>query len=247
MVITSFDNNTIKRIARLADKRYRDACGEYVIEGLRAVKDSLPYLDSPRIVCSESAFAAHSSDFEGADFIVCSDAVFARLAQTENSQGVIAVAGKRTPERRYVSDKAIFLDRVRDPGNLGTIIRSALATGFTDIYLSDCVDAYNPKVVRSAVSAVARVNLFSAANADISVLKSNGYAFVCADMCGENVFDAKMPSRVCLCVGNEANGLSDEVRSAADLTVSLPMESGESLNAGVCASVMMYVIRYGKN
>lgn len=247
MVITSFDNNTIKKIARLADKRYRDEDGAYVIEGLRAVRDSLPYLDSPRLVFAESAYARLSDEFRAEDAIVCSDAVFARLSQTENSQGIIAVAKKRVPRRLYASDRALFLDRIRDPGNLGTIIRSALATGFTDIYLSDCVDAYNPKVVRSAVSAISKLNLFEANTADVAELKKHGYAFLCADMDGENLFDARIPKRVCLCVGNEANGISSEVLGQADAVVSLPMENGESLNAGVCASIMTYIIRYGKN
>ncbi len=247
MVITSFDNNTIKRIARLADKKYRDETGEYVIEGYRAVKDSLPYLDSAKLVFSETAYGLYADEFADVDAIVCSDAVFGKLSQTENSQGVVAVVKKRVPERRYESERALFLDRVRDPGNLGTIIRSALATGFTDVYLSGCVDAYNPKVVRSAVSAVSRVNLFVASISDIAELKRRGYAFVCADMGGESIFDVALPEKMCLCVGNEANGLSDDVLSSADITVSLPMENGESLNAGVCASVMTYVIRYGKN
>lgn len=247
MVITSFDNNTIKKISRLRDKRYRDEEEAYIIEGLRAVRDSLPYLVLPKLVFSESAYARLSGEFSAEDAIVCSDAVFARLSQTENSQGVIAVAKKRVPEKLYGSDRALFLDRIRDPGNLGTIIRSALATGFTDIYLYDCVDAYNPKVVRSAVSAISRLNLFEADETDVAELKKRGYAFVCADMGGENFFETRFPEKICLCIGNEANGISDAVLTQADSVVSLPMENGESLNAGVCASIMTYVLRYGKN
>lgn len=246
MLITSLDNNTIKKIASLADKKKRDETGLYVVDGYRAVKDSLPYLDSPTLVFSEKGYATYGDELKTEnDFLICSDKVFAKVSQTENAQGVIAVAKKKFSAKIFESPTALFLDRIRDPGNLGTIIRSALATGFTELYLYDCVDAYNPKVVRSAVSAVSRVNLIEADYSVIDELKERGYAFICADMGGVNVFEATLPDKLCLCIGNEANGLSDDARSKADVAISLPMESGESLNAGVCASIMMYVTKYG--
>ena len=139
------------------------------------------------------------------------------------------------------------MDRVRDPGNMGTIIRTALAVGFKDIYCRDCVDFYNPKVVRSAMSAVSRVNAFEVDEQILSRLKSYGYTVLCADMDGDSIFEYNIKSdKVCLVLGNEANGVDDEVLALSDTVVSLPMQEAESLNVGVCASVMMYQLRYAK-
>ena len=147
----------------------------------------------------------------------------------------------------FACDRALFLDRVRDPGNMGTIIRTALAVGFNDIYCRDCVDVYNPKVVRSAMSAVSRVNTYEVDEQFLSSLKENGYTVLCADMQGESIFEYNITSeKLCLVLGNEANGVDDSVLLQSDTVISLPMQEAESLNVGVCASVMMYQLRYAK-
>lgn len=247
MIITSLDNATVKSVAKLRNKKYRDEQGKYLIEGLRSVKDSFPYLSEPLLVFSESGFAQYGDGFENCEKIVCTDTVFNKIADTENSQGIICVAKKQSVMPNFACDRALFLDRVRDPGNMGTIIRTALAVGFNDIYCRDCVDVYNPKVVRSAMSAVSRVNTYEVDEQFLSSLKENGYTVLCADMQGESIFEYNITSeKVCLVLGNEANGVDDSVLLQSDTVISLPMQEAESLNVGVCASVMMYQLRYAK-
>lgn len=246
MVITSVDNQKIKTIRALKEKKYRDELGKYHIEGYRVVKDSLDYLSEPELIFSESSFNKYADEFPRRSYIVVADGVFAKLCDTENNQGVICVANikKATPD--YNAEYALFLDRIRDPGNMGTIIRTALATGFIDVYCYDCVDCYNPKVVRSAMSAISRVNIFKSDESTLTQLKENGYTIISADMGGANAFKyEKKLKKACLCIGNEANGLSDNVITASDEVLCLPMLSGESLNAGVSASVLMYLLAFG--
>ena len=246
MVITSIDNPKLKSIRALKEKKYRDEYGKYCIEGYRIIKDSLPYLTGAELVVSESLYEKYRNEFSGNDFIIVSDNVFVKLCDTENTQGIICIADKKTSIPDFKSRFALFLDRIRDPGNMGTIIRTALATGFTDIYCYDCVDFYNPKVVRSAMSALSRVNVFKSEAKILEELKNNGYTVFAADMNGDNVFErVKSFDKACLCVGNEANGLSDNTITMSDDVLCLPMLSGESLNAGVSASVLMYQLAFG--
>lgn len=246
MVITSIDNPKLKSIRALKEKKYRDEYGKYVIEGYRIVKDSLPYLTGAELVVSKSAYEKYSNEFPDYDFVVVNDNLFVKLCDTENTQGIICVVDKKSVVPDYKNRFALFLDRIRDPGNMGTIIRTALATGFTNVYCYDCVDFYNPKVVRSAMSALSRVNVFKSEENVLETLKDNGYTVFAADMGGESVFGhEKTYQKACLCIGNEANGLSDGVIAMSDEVLCLPMLSGESLNAGVSASILMYQLAFG--
>ena len=247
MIITSQDNSSVKTFAGLKDKKLRSELGRYLIEGYRAVKDSLPYLSDPVIMFSQSAYGKYASEFDGVRFCVCDDKIFSRLADTENSQGVICSADIPRKKPEFVSKYALLLDRIRDPGNMGTIIRTALAAGFTDIYCLNCVDAYNPKVVRSAMSAISRVNIFYIDTLGAEKIKSAGYSMLAADMSGENVFSSTVSAqKLCLAIGNEANGLSEDIITMSDKVLCLPMCAGESLNAGVSAAVLMYELAFGR-
>ena len=136
--------------------------------------------------------------------------------------------------------RCLLLDGVRDPGNLGTIIRTAAAAGYKRIYLKDCADPFNPKTVRASMSGVFGVTLCSVGE-DFS--RYLGVPVYAADMGGENVFHTEKKD-VCIALGGEANGLSPEVRAAAEKIVSVPMEAGsESLNVAVAAGILMYALK----
>ena len=137
----------------------------------------------------------------------------------------------------------IFLDGVADPGNVGTILRTANAAGYTQVYLStDCADPYAPKSVRASMSGLFFTKLCRGVREDIlSVLK--GTPVIVADMNGENVFAFQSPTSFTLVIGNEANGISKETRERATHTVKIPMrETQESLNAAISAGIIMYVL-----
>lgn len=246
MVIRSKDNSFLKTVAKLKDKKFRDSSGKYVIEGYRAVKDSLPFLSGAQLLLSESACEKFSSEFSDTGFYVCTDELFKQICDTENTQGVLCVSDKKIDSPEYKTQYVLLLDRIRDPGNMGTIIRTALATGFKDIFCVDCVDPYNPKVVRSAMSAVSKVNLFKVDYNCVKKLRQNGYKVFAADMGGVNVFVTDLRfDKCCLVIGNEANGISEAIITASDEVLCLPMFEGESLNAGVSAAVLMYQLSFG--
>lgn len=242
-VIKSSENRTVKHIAKLKDKKYRDEYNEFFAEGYKNVLDTCsarPELIK-NIVFSESAYSEFGEKF--VDFSVCviADTVFDKITDTKSGQGVLAVVEKpKSVEPK--SNCCILLDRVRDPGNVGTILRTAVACGY-DVIVNNCADVYSPKVIRSAMSAVIKCNI----GTDIppSEIKKAGYSLIVADMHGENVFNAEREGKYCIVVGNEAEGVSNDIKVQADKLLALPQSNMESLNAAVAAAVMMFVLKFG--
>lgn len=240
MVITSTDNAKVQEVAKLADKKYRKFYQSYVIEGERLVRDAIFHgAQVQNIFVSESVVG--ELDFPNA--IVVSDRVFAKMSGTVNSQGVLAVA--KIPQAELVEPQGncLILDNLQDPGNIGTLIRTAVACGFTDIYAVNCADLYSPKVVRSAMSAHFCLNLHQTDDiAKVFDVASKNVILAC-DMGGRNIFDCKFDGNVALVLGNEGNGLSAYSRANANDTICLPMANNfESLNVAVAGSVIMYQI-----
>ena len=238
--ITSKENSSIKRAVKLLNKKHRDNLGLFLVEGLRAVQD---IISSRKDLVEEVFVTQEKRGFPFATAVVC-DKVFKLLCETENAQGVVAVIKK--PVMAAKNCRSLFLDRVRDPGNLGTLIRTAAAVGFEDVYLFDSADAYSGKVVRSTMAAMIKVNLLNADTNTLFSLKNNGYTVVCADISGKNAYSYKQDSeKICLVIGNEANGISSGIKEICDVCLSLPMINGvESLNAAVSGSILMYNLKY---
>ena len=125
---------------------------------------------------------------------------------------------------------------------MGAIIRTAAAAGYDGVLLADCADAYNPKAVRASMGGIFKVKLFVGGRAELLAL--NDKPIIVADMDGENAFIPKERGELCLVIGNEGRGVSEEIRRLANETVSIPMENGmESLNAAVSAGVLMYALK----
>ncbi len=241
-IITSTENQTFKRLGRLKQKKYRDRDGEYFIEGVSNVLDTARACpDSVRlVVLSERALSRCGGEFSGFETAVFSDRLFDKVTETENASGVLSV-NSMPKSKLPSSDACILLDRVRDPGNVGTILRTAVAAGY-DVVLNNCADVFSPKVVRSAMSAIIKCNMaFDIAPTEIKKL---GYTLIACDMGGDNVFSSNKPrGKYCIAVGNEAEGISDAVKLAADKTLAVPQRNIESLNVAVAAGVMMYVLQ----
>lgn len=242
-IITSPSNQTVKRIIKLKNKKYRDEAGEFIVEGKRNVLDTATAAPSSvkLIVFSESGYGAHGGDFSAFPCVVLSDTVFEKAADTETAQGVLSV--NSVPSFSFPYENAfVLLDRVRDPGNVGTILRTCCACGY-DVVLNNCCDILSPKVVRSSMSAILKCNI--GIDIDCQTLKANGYELIAADMGGDSVFGASRPSgKYCIVIGNEGDGISEQVKSCCDRVLSIPMQNIESLNASVAAAVMMYALRY---
>ena len=241
-IITSPDNKTVKRIVKLKQKKYRTEYDEFFVEGYKNVADTC--VAAPKlvkcVVLSESAYVKSGSDFADYETVVLADNLFDKISETQNSQGVLSV--NAIPKSVFPCSKAcILLDRVRDPGNVGTILRTAVACGY-DVVANNCADIYSPKVVRSAMSAIVKCNI----GLDIapSELKAHGYEVIAADMSGENVFTAKHSEKYCVVIGNEAEGVSEDIIKSSDRLLAVPQENIESLNAAVAAAVMMFALKY---
>lgn len=236
MTIVSEDNKLFKRALKLKERKFRDLQGEYLVEGLRGVVDtSKQFL---REVFVTEGFS--DSRLEGLNVTVLSPKLMNKLSETSNCGGVVAIAQKK-PECDFELDKILYLDRIRDPGNMGTIIRTAVAAGY-EIVCDDCVDVYNPKVVRSCVSALSKARLHVGNFIDILIKKD--YNIIGADANGECAFGLSKPQRICLVIGNEANGIRNEILDKCNFVCSIPMENMESLNASVSAAVLMYYYKF---
>ena len=240
MIITSCDNAKVAEVTKLYDKKYRRSYGKYVIEGERLVNDAVKYgAEITSVFVRESA--ADSFDYDNQ--IAVSDKVFAKMCDTVSSQGVLAVALKPSKRRIERQGSCLILDGLQDPGNVGTLLRTAAACGFTDVYAVNCVDVYSPKVLRSAMSAHFCLNLHESVSLAEVFESLDGTEIIACDMSGENAFVHKYGEKVALVLGNEGNGLSEYSKTNANSVVSLPMANDfESLNVAVAGSVIMYQV-----
>lgn len=241
MYITSLQNQTVKSIISLKDKKARAEQSAYLVEGVKMVQEAVNKDMPIKLVIGLSEVVDGIKNYSG-EKIYTDQKVLDKISDCEASQGVLAVLEMPKSNFCLPNENCVYLDRVRDPGNLGTIIRTSVACGIKKIYLNDCVDPYSPKVVRSTMSGIYSVELIKVDSEQTQKL-ANNINFISADMCGENVFNFKPNGNFCLCMGNEANGLSDEVRSLTKNFVSIPMENGvESLNVGVAYGIIVYVL-----
>ena len=176
-----------------------------------------------------------------------SDDVFRFLSDEKTPQGILCRV--RIPDTGLLAPKGrcLFLDGVSDPGNVGTILRTANAAGYDRVYLtSECADPFSPKSVRASMSGVFFTEICRGERTEILSLL-DGFPIVIADMGGVDVFSFDPPKEFALVIGNEANGVSDEAKNAAAHTVKIPMRNTqESLNAAVSAGIIMYVLQQGQ-
>lgn len=246
MVITSESNKTVKWLESLQTKKYRQEHSAFLAEGERLVKDGLNYLAPKLIIFSESYYQNHDCTFCKEPFVV-SDQIFRKMAETVNPQGIMAVFPIRW-EKFSIPDKQegiLLLNKIMDPGNMGTMIRTAEAAGFSHIVLDKgCVDIYNPKVVRSTMSSLFRVHIYQQENlcGVIDALRPKYQIYAAAyDESAVSVFQMQFDKKSAIIIGNEANGIEQAVLEKADQVVYIPMRGSiESLNASVSAAVLMY-------
>lgn len=243
-MITSKNNALIKELAALKEKKYRDERGEYLVEGFKMVKEAFDL--KKEVVClvgTEKGLSELGISFENT--VTVTDDVLARVSDCKTPQGVVCVLKQERYSNEKPGETSILLDRVSDPGNMGTIIRTAAATGVKDIYLIECCDPFSPKVVRASMSGIYSVKIHFIGYKDICETFSN-VTLIVGDMGGENLFDYTPKGEFCIAAGNEANGVSEELKKAADKILSIPMTKNiESLNVGVALSVMTYQLKFG--
>ncbi|MCL2370956.1 MAG: RNA methyltransferase [Firmicutes bacterium] len=299
-MITSKDNDKIKLVRKLmTDKKTRRETGLFVLEGVRLIDEAISgrveieavYISESKARTTPSPFGCHPSDggelagnilaqnsppSEGwhpkgdGVVLVVKDSIFDAITDTVNSQGIIALCRKISSGTGHCDTNALLLDRIRDPGNMGAIIRTAAAAGYNTVYCIDCADPYQPKSVRASMGGILYVDIIETDYSIIDKLKRQSVSIIAADMGGINVFEigntsSAMPQLLkfrrtqnsplckrgggvadgvfCLAIGSEADGLDPRIKNSATLTVSIPMQRVESLNAAVSAGILMYFFR----
>lgn len=257
--IKSKDNEKYKLAKSLLKSKFRNKEKKYLAEGLRTVELAVEYGAEIESVFLSESFLKDSINL---DFISkleertrvysISNELFKNIAGTENSQGITSVIKMKeinlTDFNEEIHKKIIILDRLQDPGNLGTIIRTSDAAGFDMIIMTKgCVDVYNPKVVRSAMGSMFYMDIVNGTQEEIlEKMKENNVQIISSFLRTDNFFNEISYNEKCaLVVGNEANGICEFWIDNSDLLVKIPMVGkAESLNVAISAALLMYQINF---
>ncbi len=262
--ISSENNDLIKKVKSLKLKKYRELRKEFFVEGARIVKEALmSSAEIKEIIISEKA--SENEDIAeticmaiklGCDIYTVSETVFKSISETTNPQGILATIKMADYDlEEMIIAKSIdvckcdkyfvILDEIKDPGNMGTIIRTADAAGFNGVIVSKgCVDVYNPKVLRSTMGSIFHIpiNLSQDLSYALKEIKTQNIRVYAAHTKGNlYYYEADMTQSTAIVIGNEAFGISDKTMESADELISIPITGrAESLNASVAAGILMY-------
>ncbi len=240
MLITSLNSEHIKELCKLNQKKYRDESDLFLIETKHLVLEAYKEGIVKELILEQDEIFPLD-----VPTTYVTKQILKKLANTDNPSNVMAVVEK-IKEKDDIGEKILILDHIQDPGNLGTIIRSAVAFNIDTIVLSkDTVDLYNPKVVRSNQGMMFHINIISRDPIKfINDLKKKDYKIIGTKVTnGKDVKDAKIYSHFALVIGNEGQGISNDIDNLCDEYLYIKMnENCESLNAGVAASILLYEI-----
>ncbi|WP_138211319.1 TrmH family RNA methyltransferase [Hathewaya histolytica] len=255
--IESKNNSLIKEVKKLKEKKFREEKNCFIVEGIRFTEeainsnfeieyiffdeDSLQKKEVKKLLENRNSLLDNNTKV----YKVTKE-VFRIISNTETPQGVLAVV--RNKEIHIKDNKGFYIlvDRVQDPGNLGTIVRTAHATGALGVILTKgTVDIYNEKTLRSTMGSIFKVPIIR--DDDLSFtfnLKDNGFKIISSSLDTDtNFYSLNLKENAIIVIGNEGNGISDEIYSISDIKAKLPMVGdSESLNAGVAAGIMMYEV-----
>lgn len=245
--IESKDNIKYKIALSLKTKKGREQNGLFLVEGLRNIKLALDYsYKSEYLFLNEKNI--DNEEIRGLlekeeNSYIISEKLFENLSETITSQGIIGIFKISQTEARDVLNEntILLLDRIQDPGNLGTIIRTADAAGIkTILYTKGTTDPYSPKVVRAAMGSIFYMNILPIE--DVNLLKENGYFIISSALENSCCYkDIEVNEKLVLVLGNEANGISKEILNISDKKVKIPIfGKAESLNVAIAGAILMY-------
>ena len=253
MELTGLQNPVVKAAAELKQKKYRTQNGLYLAEGLRTAEEAVAYK------AVETLFYVATDDdrtmrlledaaMQNIKLVCVNENVMKKIADTETPQGIIAVCKMRQPklENLLASGKMLLvLDRVGDPGNIGTMLRTADAAGIGGlVLLKGCADIYAPKTVRSSMGSLFHIPVLSGVSEQefVSAAKKAGYDLLVTCLDGaDNLYKADLSGRIAFVMGNEAGGVSESLLEKADKRVYIPMAGrAESLNVAMAAGIVMF-------
>lgn len=251
--IISKENTNYKNWTKLLQKKYRDSQGLFIIEGPVLLKDAVrsngELLELVASADEENPEEiAKELNYRGEPYIL-SPQLFKNLSQTENGRSILGIF--RKPNEHLLSKEKegniLVLDRIQDPGNMGTLIRTAEGAGFTEIVtIKGTVDPFSPKVVRSAAGSLLRMPIVQLEDAKetIDYLKDKGKEILVTLMDGDEIYwNRNLKNPIALVIGNEGQGVGEDFIKLADIKVRIPMtENIESLNAAMAAGIIMYEV-----
>lgn len=259
IMITSKDNEKIKYTKSLLKSKNRMKESKFIIEGYRILTLALEcnadidyvFINEDFEMKNEHLKLLRMLENNEVKVYKTTNKNFKELVDTENTQGIIGVINfkeKNIEQSINSSQKFVLvLDRIQDPGNMGTIIRTADAAGVDAIIvLKGCVDIYNPKVIRSTMGSIFDMNIIQCTQEEaIENLKANSFSIVSSYLDTDNFYNTvDYNNKVALVIGNEANGINDELISKSDILVKIPIYGkAESLNAAISSAILMYEIK----
>lgn len=228
-MIESVNNVNIKEYAKLNDKKYRDKTGLFIIEGEHLVREA-----------ELAGVLVDAYSLDGSIGIQVSIPVMKKLSNLTNIPNVIGIAKKK--EVKEVKGNILMLDTIQDPGNLGTIIRSAVAFGIDTIVASpETVDLYNTKVIRGTEGLIFKINYIVTDLKEFLRNNEDKYTIYTTNVRnGEDVSKIEINNQFILIMGNEGRGVSDDLADFADSTIYIPIQNCESLNVAIATSIILY-------
>ena len=246
--ISSPDNKYIKLASSLKVRKYREAAGLLLVEGRRSVNEALtrPELIEAILAAADGSEAVDSGRLPDAKIMLVEPKLFKQVGSTDNPQGIAAIVRQPRWAWSQISTSGgllVYLDRISDPGNLGSILRSCWALGVQGVLMSPgCVDLYNPKVVRSTMGAILNLPVFAdVGQPELAVLTAAGFALACTDTeRGQKYHDVDFKIPTVIILGSEAHGVSEELQEICGTKINIPIEPGvDSLNvAAACAIIV---------
>ncbi len=232
MEITSVNNPLIKEMSKLHQKKYRDKAKLFLIEGDHLYEEALKKGIIKTVFTIDKMIT-------GTNVHHVSLPVLNKLTKTTSSVKIVGVCHKLKAET--ITDKVLILEHLQDPGNLGTLLRSALAFNFKTVVLDNTVDLYNDKVIRSTQGALFHLNILEMKTIDF-MNQNNDFTFYGTSMKGSSLKAIKKEAKQALILGNEGQGLSEEVLKKVNTNITIKMNEVESLNVGVAGSIIMHHI-----
>lgn len=237
MKIESLNNSKVKNWAKLKEKKHRDEANLFLVEGDHLLNSAMVKSRIVEIISTDETM-----EIPGIPFYLVTDSIMKKLSSQVSSTKVIGVCKKL--EEQEINGNVCLLDNIQDPGNLGTIIRSAVAFNVNTLILSnDTVDLYNEKVIRASEGMIFHLNIIRTDLASIiKELKEKNYKIYGTDVLkGTNLKEITFPNKTAIIIGNEGKGMSEDLKKECDKLIHININC-ESLNAGVAASIIFYEV-----
>jgi len=239
MVITSTDNATFKALRALTTKKGRQGQGLCIIEGEKAIFENLGSVDQI-FIREDKDVTPNLKDMEP---VILSKKLFAQITDLETCPGILATV--EIPSKSEISFPFLVLDRLQDPGNMGTILRTAAAFGYQTIFVIDCVDVWSQKVLRAGMGNQFKLNIMETDYTSLEKQTGDARLFI-ADMGGSDSVYGLEDHNYGLVLGNEGQGVSETIKELPHTILSIPMENKvESLNVAVAGAILMYTLKQG--